>query len=284
MHGIKIQVLRVTDHSFPGWVECLLVDAQREKHFFIVKIPYLASDDEITPKSDFPKDGVIRCELAGEYIDDKGRKIVTASTENPDGVESLDEISEFHLLPYQLTKLPDVKVVFEFNGTRKHHCYDGYRPAHLVKDDYLTSGEHHYYDTDSVPPDGTAKGTITFITPEAYPGCLWNGKRISIQEGAKIIGYATITHIFNPALKSDATPERQGKKNRLRLRRRRVLPFIIFLCAVLAILFLYDSSQIGKRIDSYGDVAVFYNGVVVDQNVFSGLSRISDLSGITWAA
>jgi len=95
---------------------------------------------------------------------------------------------------------PDVEVLFEFNCTRKNPAGDGYRPDHLIKDDYLTNGLHHYYDADSVAPDGTAKGTITFITPEAYPACLWVGKKINIQEGAKIVGYATITKIFNPIL------------------------------------------------------------------------------------
>ena len=97
---------------------------------------------------------------------------------------------------------PDVEVIFEFIGTRTHPCLDGYRPQHLVKDDYLTSGVHHYYDTNRVLPNGTSKGTITFITPEAYPACLWVGKRINIQEGSRIIGYATVTRIFNRTLDS----------------------------------------------------------------------------------
>ena len=45
-----------------------------------------------------------------------------------------------------------------------------------------------------------AKGTITFLSPEAYPHCLWIGKKINIQEGARVVGYATITKIFNPLL------------------------------------------------------------------------------------
>jgi len=72
-----------------------------------------------------------------------------------------------------------------------------------VKDDYLTCGVHHYYDADTVPPDGTAKGTITFLDPTAYPSCLWIGKRISIQEGSRIVGYATINKIFNSILESE---------------------------------------------------------------------------------
>ena len=98
---------------------------------------------------------------------------------------------------------PDVEVVFEFNGTRKTPAADGYRPTHLVNDNYLTTGVHHYYDVKQVLPTGTAKGTITFLSPEAYPHCLWVGKKINIQEGERIVGYATITKIFNPLLEID---------------------------------------------------------------------------------
>lgn len=98
---------------------------------------------------------------------------------------------------------PDVEAVFQFNGTRKTAVWDGYRPAHLVTDNYLTTGIHHYYETDFILPDGTAKGTITFISPEAYPHCLWVGKKINIQEGARIVGTATITKILNSLLCSD---------------------------------------------------------------------------------
>ena len=95
---------------------------------------------------------------------------------------------------------PDIEVIFEFVGTRKNPIYDGYRPNHLITDNYLTSGTHHYYDVDKIPPNGIAKGTITFITPEAYPNCLWIGKKINIQEGERIVGYATITRIYNSLL------------------------------------------------------------------------------------
>ena len=99
-----------------------------------------------------------------------------------------------------MNRTPDVEVVFEFNGARTTPAADGYRPAHLITDSYLTTGIHHYYHMDAVPPNGSAKGTITFLTPEAYPHCLWLGKKINIQEGSRVVGYATITRIFNPLL------------------------------------------------------------------------------------
>jgi hypothetical protein len=69
-----------------------------------------------------------------------------------------------------------------------------------VKDDYLTTGVHHYYDREKVELGESVFGTITFITPEAYPECLWVGKRISIQEASHIVGYAEITKVFNGTL------------------------------------------------------------------------------------
>lgn len=95
---------------------------------------------------------------------------------------------------------PDVEVLFEFIGTRTHPAADGYRPHHLVTDNYLTTGIHHYYNVQTVSQSDTARGTITFISPEAYPHCLWVGKKINIQEGTHIVGYATILKIFNPLL------------------------------------------------------------------------------------
>lgn len=99
-----------------------------------------------------------------------------------------------------LNQKPDVEVLFEFIGTRKQPAADGYRPHHLITEQYLTTGVHHYYDVQKVSSDGTAKGTITFLSPEAYPNCLWVGKKINIQEGEHIVGYATILKVFNPIL------------------------------------------------------------------------------------
>ena len=95
---------------------------------------------------------------------------------------------------------PDVEVVFEFTGAKAKPTYNGYRPAHLVKDDYLTTGIHNYYGVECVVPNTKIKGTITFITPEAYPNCLWVGKEIDIQEGSIVVGKATVVKVLNKTL------------------------------------------------------------------------------------
>lgn len=73
----------------------------------------------------------------------------------------------------------------------------------MITEDYLTTGVHHYYEVDYIEPDSTAKGTITFITPEYYPNCLWVGKKLNIQEVKHIVGVATVLKIFNPLLQAD---------------------------------------------------------------------------------
>lgn len=69
----------------------------------------------------------------------------------------------------------DVEALFQFIGNRKNNVYQGYRPAHMLKEGYLTTGVHSYYDLDNNLDE--LKGTITFISPEAYPACLWIGKK-----------------------------------------------------------------------------------------------------------
>ncbi len=94
---------------------------------------------------------------------------------------------------------PDVEAIFEFVGNRKDNLYEGYRPAHLICEDCLTTGIHNYYNLGN-SMNKELKGTITFISPEVYPACLWIGKQITMYEGKNIVGYATITNIFNSIL------------------------------------------------------------------------------------
>lgn len=103
-------------------------------------------------------------------------------------------------------RAPDIRVLFEFNGTRRTPAADGYRPLHPVMDGCLTTGAHHYEGVHEVPPDGTAKGTITFISPESYPHCLRVGQVLPVQEGRRVVGRATILAILNPLLDADASP------------------------------------------------------------------------------
>lgn len=93
---------------------------------------------------------------------------------------------------------PDIEVIFEFCNTNAKLC-NGYRPSHLIKKNYLTTGVHHYK-SECLSKSDKILGTITFISPEDYPHTLWLGKRIQMYEGSICIGYAEVTKILNPIL------------------------------------------------------------------------------------
>ena len=76
----------------------------------------------------------------------------------------------------------------------------GYRPNHLVRPDYLTSGQHEYLDGNELRPGESTTAHIWFISPEAYPHSLRIGQSINVQEGGRIVGHAVILKIFNELL------------------------------------------------------------------------------------
>ena len=103
-------------------------------------------------------------------------------------------------------RLPDVEAEIHFlatsEGGRRSPAISGYRPEHAVREDYITTGVHDYLDVSEASPGDTVRATITFITPEAHPATLWVGKVVPVQEGSHVVGYATITKIFNDTLQA----------------------------------------------------------------------------------
>lgn len=93
-----------------------------------------------------------------------------------------------------MSLLPDVEVRFHFDSNKK--IRENYRPAHEIKENYLTTGVHHYYTSCG----DELIGTITFLSPEYYPNCLWVGKKIKMFEGRKEIGYVEVLKIINKIL------------------------------------------------------------------------------------
>jgi translation elongation factor EF-Tu-like GTPase len=103
-----------------------------------------------------------------------------------------------------LNRDPDIEAEITLfstaQGGRQSAALSGYRPAHKVRDDYLTTGVHNYDDGKELMPGGTTRGTITFLSPELYPHCLWVGREIDIQEGGRLVGRARVVKILNPLL------------------------------------------------------------------------------------
>ena len=77
----------------------------------------------------------------------------------------------------------------------------GYRPQHLLHENYQSSGMHIYLDRDLVNPDEWVPLQVQLITPEVYPCCIWEGRVLSILEGPRLVGEVTVNRILNDSLR-----------------------------------------------------------------------------------
>ena len=97
----KVAIIRIVDLGFPVQVECVLHDIWNNRHTFVDKAPIFTCAN-ITAENFSSQAGYIRCEIVRERQDDKGKKILTISTKNLDGVETSDGITEFDLMENQI--------------------------------------------------------------------------------------------------------------------------------------------------------------------------------------
>jgi len=102
MHTISIQIVRFTDASFPGWVECVLRDASGREWLLADKLPVF-TDATLDADSSYPQPGVVACEIVREWTDEHGRKRCTISTERPWGVEAKGGETQFEVFSDQIT-------------------------------------------------------------------------------------------------------------------------------------------------------------------------------------
>ena len=102
MLGVKVNISRYADDSFPGWVECRLVDALGHQHVFVEKVPVVAP--HLDAASSYPQSGVIACIVLGSRESDDGRQLVHIDMQTPWGIESLAERSRFDVFPEQLVE------------------------------------------------------------------------------------------------------------------------------------------------------------------------------------
>lgn len=95
----------------------------------------------------------------------------------------------------------DIKAKLKYTGDYLP-LQSGIRPVALIKDDYLTSVHIDFDNVDILYEQEVIDVSVTFITPEVYPGTLWIGKTIKLQVGAQLWGFLTVTEILNPLLKA----------------------------------------------------------------------------------
>lgn len=100
MQGTVVKITRLVEASFPGFVECSLVDADGRTHLFVEKVPVVTLEC-LDEESDYPTDGVIACEIIGTTED----SVLHVSTRLPWGVESKDGQTGFKIKREKLIKL-----------------------------------------------------------------------------------------------------------------------------------------------------------------------------------
>jgi hypothetical protein len=87
MPVLAVEIVRFVDEHFPGFVDCLLVDALGKEHHFREKVP-VVSAEPLDGHSGYPRPGAVRCLVEKGWNDAAGRSLVGVNTERPDGVQS----------------------------------------------------------------------------------------------------------------------------------------------------------------------------------------------------
>ena len=94
----------------------------------------------------------------------------------------------------------DVFALVKNQRPSKNSIYNGYRPAFMIKEDYLTSGEIQFKNIKELKYGEETIAEIRFFTPEYYPNCLSCAQILPFYEGEKLQGYAKIISICNKFL------------------------------------------------------------------------------------
>ncbi len=90
-------------------------------------------------------------------------------------------------------------------GGRAGPIFSGYKGSHLIKEDYLTTGELDLIEIEMLHPGNIATAYVSYLSPEHYPHTLWIGKEMNVQEGSRVVGKAKILEIYNDLLKREET-------------------------------------------------------------------------------
>lgn len=101
MPSIPVRITSFVDDHFPGFVECLLVDAAGTNHIFVEKAP-VVSVSNLSFTSTYPCDGSIACTIIAAWMDIDGQALVRVSTAQPWAMESTDGQTEFVLFDTQV--------------------------------------------------------------------------------------------------------------------------------------------------------------------------------------
>lgn len=103
MFSLTVQIERYVDEHFPGFVECVLIDAEGVRHEFHEKVPVVSAIG-LNTKSVYPQPGYIGCVIENEWLDGLGRRLVRVNTEKPWSIESITGAKTFTVLKEQISR------------------------------------------------------------------------------------------------------------------------------------------------------------------------------------
>lgn len=89
--NLAVQIVRLVQDGFPGWVECQFNDAAGRVHTVVDKVPVLTTE-VLDADSQYPRPGEIQYEVLGRTRDIARGKVVHITTP---GIESTEGLSEF---------------------------------------------------------------------------------------------------------------------------------------------------------------------------------------------
>ncbi|MES2708762.1 MAG: hypothetical protein V4726_19360 [Verrucomicrobiota bacterium] len=101
-HTLNVRITGFTDSNFPGWVECILRDAEGHEWTIRDKLP-IFTKAPLNARSVYPQPGVIACVIVRQWVDDSGRVRCIIGTERPWGVFAKDGQTQFEVFLDQLT-------------------------------------------------------------------------------------------------------------------------------------------------------------------------------------
>lgn len=103
MPCIRVSITRFVDEHQPGIVETQFADANGTVHTLVDKVPIFSLED-LWSNPVYPQPGFARCEVLARSQDSHGRKLARVTIAKPDGLESMEGLSEFVVLESQISE------------------------------------------------------------------------------------------------------------------------------------------------------------------------------------
>jgi len=103
MFNLEVQVEGFIDDHFPGFVKCVLIDADGLRHEFIDKVP-VVSTANLRSDSIYPQPGYLGCTIESEWTDELGRRLARVSTKKPWSIESVSGETIFIVREQQIVR------------------------------------------------------------------------------------------------------------------------------------------------------------------------------------